>query len=106
MEPCLEGKRGAELDGPVAEFIRYWERVDDPEAPYAVAPMLLWCERSQAALAFVERAVDTGFCSYPALDRDPIWAPVRSDPEFLRIRAKAASCHERFRRMTAEASPR
>ena len=99
MQPCLEGVRGAALDEPVAEFVRHWERSGDPEAPYAVAPMLAYCGRPQEALRFVERAVDGSFCSYPALDLDPIWAGLRSDPEFQRIRTKAMACHDRFRRM-------
>jgi DNA-binding winged helix-turn-helix (wHTH) protein/tetratricopeptide (TPR) repeat protein len=99
MQPCLEGARGAALDAPVAEFVRHWELNGDPEAPYAVAPMLVYCGRPQDALRFVERAVDGSFCSYPALDLDPIWAGLRSDPEFQRIRVKAIACHEKFRRM-------
>jgi hypothetical protein len=43
--------------------------------------------------------VDGNYCSYPALDRDPIWAGLRADPEFQRIRVKAIACHDRFRRM-------
>jgi DNA-binding winged helix-turn-helix (wHTH) protein/TolB-like protein len=98
MEPCLEGGRGTALDEPVAEFVRHWELNGDPEAPYAVAPMLVYCDRPREALRLVERAVDGGFCSYPALDLDPIWARMRSDPEFQRIRIKAMDCHDRFRR--------
>jgi DNA-binding winged helix-turn-helix (wHTH) protein/tetratricopeptide (TPR) repeat protein len=99
MQPCLEGARGASLDDPVAEFVRHWERSGDPEAAYAVAPMLVFCGRPQHALRFVERAVDGSFCAFPALDLDPIWAGLRTDPEFQRIRGKAIACHDRFRRM-------
>ena len=99
MEPCLEGVRGPALDGPVAEFISYYGRHDDSEMPYGVAPMLAYCGRPQDALRFVERSVDSGFCSYPALDLDPIWAGLREDQEFQRIRRKAMACHDRFRRM-------
>jgi hypothetical protein len=99
MEPCLEGVRGAALDEPVAEFVRYWQRHGDPEAPYAVAPMLDYCGRRDAALRFLERAVEGNFCSYPALDQDPFWAGLRDHPEFQRIRSKAIGCHDRFRRM-------
>ena len=59
--------------------------------------MLVFCGRPQDALRFVERGVDGNYCSYPALDLDPIWAGLRSDPEFQRIRVKAMACHERFR---------
>jgi tetratricopeptide (TPR) repeat protein len=99
MEPCLEGTRGAALDGAVAEFVDYWQRHSDPEAPYAVAPMLAYCGREQEALRFLERAVDGNFCSYPALDLDPMWVEMRSAPEFQRIRSKAMACHDGFRRM-------
>jgi hypothetical protein len=60
--------------------------------------MLAFCGRPQEALRFVERAVDGSFCSYPALDLDPIWTAWRGDPEFKRVRTKAAACHDRFRR--------
>jgi hypothetical protein len=98
-EPCLEGARGAALDDAVAEFLAYWQRNSDSESPYGVAPILVYCERSQEALRFLERAVDANFCSFPAVDLDPIWAPLRDDPEFQRIRGKAMACHDRFRRM-------
>jgi len=99
MQPCLEGAHGAALDDSVAAFLRRWERSGDPEASYAVAPMLAFCGRPQDALRFVEHAVDASFCSYPALDLDPIWAGLRDTPEFQRIRTKAQACHDRFRRM-------
>jgi DNA-binding winged helix-turn-helix (wHTH) protein/tetratricopeptide (TPR) repeat protein len=99
MQPCLEGVQGAALDAAVTEFVQHWQRNGDPEAPYAVAPMLVSCGRPQDALRLVEYSVDSGHCSYPALDLDPIWAGLRSDPEFLRIRTKAMACHDKFRRM-------
>ncbi len=60
--------------------------------------MLAYCGRPEAALRFVERAVDGNFCSYPALDQDPIWAAMRSEPEFQRVRGKAKACYDRFNR--------
>ena len=99
MEPCLEGVRGAALDAAVAEFVQHWQQSGDPETAYALAPILAYCGRPQEALGFVERAVDRGCCSYPGLDLDPIWAGLRDDPEFQRIRVKAIACHDRFRRM-------
>jgi hypothetical protein len=101
MQPCLESADRTALDGAVAAFVQHWERSGDPEAPYAVAPMLVFCGRPQEALRLVERAVETGFCSFPALDLDPIWAGLRNDPEFQRIRVKAMTCHDRFRQMVA-----
>jgi tetratricopeptide (TPR) repeat protein len=98
MEPCLQGVRGAALDAPVAEFLTFWQRHGDSESAYAVAPMLSYCGRPEDALRFIERSVDGNFCSFPALDLDPMWAELRSLPEFQRIRSKAMACHDRFRR--------
>jgi hypothetical protein len=99
MEPCLEGARGAELDGPAVDFVRQWERNGDPEAAYATAPMLAYCGRPDDALRFLERAVESGYCSYPALDLDPAWTTLREHPGFARLRAAATDCSERFRRV-------
>jgi DNA-binding winged helix-turn-helix (wHTH) protein/tetratricopeptide (TPR) repeat protein len=99
MEPCLEGVRGVVLDDAATRFVQHWQQSGDPEAHYALAPMLSFCGRPQDALRLVERAVDGGHCSYPALNQDPIWAGLRGDPEFQRIRVKAMACQDRFRRM-------
>jgi hypothetical protein len=99
MQPCLEGTQGAALDAPVAEFVQHWQRSEDPETAYAIAPVLSFCGRPREALRFVERGVDGNYCSYPSLDLDPVWSGLRADSEFQRIRGKAMACHERFRRM-------
>jgi DNA-binding winged helix-turn-helix (wHTH) protein/tetratricopeptide (TPR) repeat protein len=99
MEPCLEGARGAMLDTPAVEFLKQWELNGDPEAAYATAPMLAYCGRPDDALRFLERAVESGYCSYPALDLDPAWISLREHRDFPRLRAAAMSCHERFRRV-------
>jgi DNA-binding winged helix-turn-helix (wHTH) protein/tetratricopeptide (TPR) repeat protein len=102
MQPCLQGARGAALDAAiVADYVTHWERSEDPETQYALAAPLAYCGRPREALRFLERGVDTGYCSFPALDLDPIWKELRGDPEFQRIRLEAMACHERFRRMVA-----
>jgi hypothetical protein len=97
MEPCLEGVRGDALDAPVAEFVRLWEGAEDPETAFALAPLLLACGRSQEALRFLQRAGDGGLCTYPGFDLDPIWAPLRNDSEFQRMRVEGMACHESYR---------
>src|SRR5690606_20146060 len=97
MEPCLEGRRGAELDAEAATFVAYWSRRRDPEFPYALAPMLEYCGRHAEALHFIELAIDRNFCAWPALDQDPVWAGLRENPDFRRLRDEAIACHRRFR---------
>jgi hypothetical protein len=100
MQPCLEGVRGAALDeATVVEYVKHWERSEDPETQYALAAPLVYCGRPREALPFLERGVDTGYCSFPLLDLDPVWKELKDDPGFQRIRTKAMACHEKFRRM-------
>lgn len=99
MEPCLQGVRGAPLDGIVVEYVKHWEQSEDPETQYALAAPLVYCGRPREALRFLERGVDTGYCSFPALDLDPVWKELHADPEFQRIRTKAMACHEKARRI-------
>jgi DNA-binding winged helix-turn-helix (wHTH) protein/TolB-like protein len=98
MEPCLQGVRGAALDQPAADFFHHWYKRGDPETGYALAAMLVYCGRLQQALPLIEWGVDGNYCSYPLFDLDPVWAPLRNHPEFLRIRVKAQACHDKFRR--------
>jgi DNA-binding winged helix-turn-helix (wHTH) protein/TolB-like protein len=101
MEPCLQGVRGAAVDHAAAEFFDNWYRRGDPETGYALGAMLVYCGRPQQAMPLLEWGVDGHFCSAPLFDRDPVWASVRDDAEFQRIRAKAVACHADFRRAVA-----
>jgi DNA-binding winged helix-turn-helix (wHTH) protein/TolB-like protein len=98
MEPCLQGIRGQALDQAASEFFDNWYGRGDPETGYALAAMLVYCGRPQQAMPLIEWGVDGNYCSYPLFDLDPVWASIRSDPRFQRIRAKAMACHDRFRR--------
>ena len=98
MEPCLQGVRGAGLDQAASEFFDNWYKRGDPETGYALAAMLVYCGRPQQAMPLIEWGVDGNYCSYPLFDLDPVWASIRDDPRFLRLRVKAMACHDQFRR--------
>lgn len=68
----------------------------DPEVKYWDAALQAHCGFRDAALRLLETAVDQNYCSYPAVDLDPLWDPLRDDPEFVRIRDTAIACHERY----------
>jgi len=70
--------------------------IRDAEPHYWIGSLLGYCQRHQAALAQLRTAVDSGWAGYQALDRDPLYASVRSDPEYPRIRAVAAERQKRF----------
>jgi DNA-binding winged helix-turn-helix (wHTH) protein/TolB-like protein len=98
MEPCLQGVRGAALDPAAREFFDHWYQRGDPETGYALAAMLVYCDRPEQALPLIEWGVDGNYCSFPMFDLDPVWTKIRDNPDFQRIRAKGKACHEKFRR--------
>lgn len=68
----------------------------DPEANYLSAANLAYCGQTTAALALLKRAVESNYCSYPAVDSDVFFAKLRGVPEFARVREQAIACQQRF----------
>jgi DNA-binding winged helix-turn-helix (wHTH) protein/TolB-like protein len=98
LVPCLEGRSGAALDEAAAGFVHRWRRLHDSEPNYHIGAVLAWCGRTPDALSMLRHAIERGFCAWPALDRDPIWRPLRRTAEFRRLREEGIACRERFRR--------
>jgi TolB-like protein/tRNA A-37 threonylcarbamoyl transferase component Bud32/Tfp pilus assembly protein PilF len=68
----------------------------DSEPKYWTGFLLAYCGHKEAALRLLKAAVDRNYCSFPAVDLNPLWAPLRDDPEFIEIRAQGMACRERF----------
>jgi tetratricopeptide (TPR) repeat protein len=79
---------------------------EDPEINYLFAGHLSYCKQSDAALAMLRRAIEGGYCSYPAMDTDPFFADLRGTSGFTSIRAAAIACREAFlTQMTSSGGP-
>jgi serine/threonine protein kinase len=76
--------------------------VADPEPKYWVGSLLAFCGRRDAALRLLRAAVEGNFIAYPAMDNDPLWASVRSTPEFAAIRQEAIERQRKFLEHRAE----
>ncbi len=102
MQPCLEGVRGTALDEVVADYVKHWERSDDPETQYALAAPsgLLRAPARSAAVARARRRrlAIAPFLRSTSIRSGTTWAAIA---EFQRIRTKAKACHEKFRRAVA-----
>jgi hypothetical protein len=72
------------------------EADDDPEVNYFFAAHLAYCKQTEPALRMLKLAIDRNYCSYPALDKDPLFDPLRTNPDFIRIREAGIACHENF----------
>lgn len=97
---CVQHKPAAEIHAMAAGV----PVDDDPEVAYLVAGHLAYCGEGPAALAMLGHAIDGGYCSYPAIDKDPMFATVRNDAEFLRLRSKAMACRKSFQDASGDRS--
>jgi len=69
---------------------------DDPEVNYFFAAHLAYCGQTKESLRLLKLAIDGNYCSYPAMDLDPLFEKVRTVPEFAKVRAAGIACHENF----------
>ena len=89
---CAAGRPRSEISA----LVNTVEVSDDPEVNYFFSAHLAYCGEADAALRFLQLAIDGNHCSYPAVDLDPLFDTVRTSPEFARTRAAAVACHERL----------
>lgn len=69
---------------------------DDPEVDYFFAGHLAYCGQTEAALRFLKIAINRNYCSYPAIDKDPLFAGLRENTRFQKLRQAGIVCHEDF----------
>jgi DNA-binding winged helix-turn-helix (wHTH) protein/TolB-like protein len=68
----------------------------DAEELYQSAEVLSFTGQGSAALRQLQRAIQRGYCSYPAMDKDPLFDPIRQQPEFATLRQSALQCQQNF----------
>jgi DNA-binding winged helix-turn-helix (wHTH) protein/TolB-like protein len=68
----------------------------DGEMYYFDAVVLSFCGQSDAALRQLRKAIQGNYCSYPAMDKDPLFDPIRQRPEFTELRQSGVKCQESF----------
>jgi tetratricopeptide (TPR) repeat protein len=68
----------------------------DPEPKYYFASLNAHCGDPDSGLRLLKKAVERNYCSWPAMDRDPLLASVRDTPEFAGIRKLGVDCQKRF----------
>ena len=89
---CAAHKPAAEITALAARI----QPEDDPETNYFAASHLAYCGQTSAALAMLKRTVQANYCAYPAMDTDPMFASIRSLPEYAEIRSTGMSCQNSF----------
>ncbi len=69
--------------------------IHDPESKYFWTAHLAFCDQRAAALRMLANTVEN-YCAVQQLDRDPLFANLRGEPQFKPVRAAAQQCQQRF----------
>jgi DNA-binding winged helix-turn-helix (wHTH) protein/TolB-like protein/tetratricopeptide (TPR) repeat protein len=93
---CIDHAPEAELSSAAAKLEADPVSLHDPELQYQNAESLAFCGQTDAALRELAKAVKGNHCSYPAMDKDPLFNPIRQRPEFADIRQSAIQCEQNF----------
>lgn len=89
---CARGEPAAEIQS-LASTV---EIDDDPEVNYFFAGHLAYCGQNDAALRMLKLAIDHHYCSYPAIDKDPFFSQLGTNPQFQKLRLAGMACHNDF----------
>ena len=87
-----------ELDAAMDGTLSHLRDRRDGEPMYSMAAIAAYRGRHQRAIELLTEGTRRGFCGYPAIDRDPLLAPLRTHPSWPAYRAAAVQCHEAFMR--------
>jgi TolB-like protein len=93
---CLNGRPPEEIQSLAREEAAAIFEIRDSEPKYYVASEFAYCGQRELALRLLKKAVEQNYCSYPAMDKDPLFASIRGTPEFAAIRQTGIECQKRF----------
>ena len=93
---CLNHSPQPELTKMVAAMESGGVSRPDPEVLYLNASVLSFCGQQDAALRELQRAIQGNYCSYPSMNNDPLFEPIRQRPEFAALRSAGMQCQQDF----------
>ena len=67
---------------------------DDPEKSYYQGSLLAYAGKKDAAAHMLRLAIEQNYCSYSALENDPLLDKLRATPEFAELLKAARFCQE------------
>ena len=77
----------------------------DPETQFCNAEILSLSGQGDAALRQLRKAIKGNYCSYPAMDKDPLFDNIRQRPEFAELRQSGKQCQENFLAHRGQSNP-
>ena len=68
----------------------------DPEPHYFNGATMAYCDQKESAVRLLKSAISKNYCSFTALQTDPLLVKLRSTPEFGALLAAAKECQKKF----------
>ena len=96
VRTCLSHSSPRELAKAVEDLQADPVSSQDPENLYRNAEVLSVCGQGEAALRELRKAMSGNYCSYPALEKDPLFDPIRQTAEYAQTRQAAIQCQQNF----------
>jgi hypothetical protein len=86
----------AELRAAASELEGDPRSAHDPKMHYFNAAVLSFCGQSDATLRQLRETIQGNYCSYPAMDKDPLFDLIGQRPQFTELRQTGIQCQQSF----------
>jgi serine/threonine protein kinase/tetratricopeptide (TPR) repeat protein len=68
----------------------------DPENRYVFATDLAFCGEKELSLRLLKSAIESNYCIYDALQKDPLLNSLHDSPEYPKLLSEARACRDKF----------
>jgi TolB-like protein len=96
VKACLDHAPSAEVDAIVREAAPGILANPDAENRYIVANAFAFCGQKDIALRLIKGAIAGNYCAYTDLQINPVFASLRTSPEFTQLLSAAKQCRDDF----------
>ncbi len=96
MKACIDDASSANAVNLAREYAAKELADPDSEVRYQVAPDFAYCGQKDIALRLLKSSIAGHFCAYKGLQTEPLFASLRSSPEFTQLLSAAKQCRDDF----------
>ena len=105
LQACLDPEKAATLSTVAQKSEAAALATVDPEPRYFMGAVLAYCGQNEGALRLLRSSTARNYCSYQALQTDPLLVKLRGTNEFNELLSGAKECQNRFLAERSRMSP-
>ncbi len=96
LETCFDPQRSSQCHAAAQKAESAALAGTDVEPRYSVGALLSYCGQKDASVRLLRNAIEHNYCSYTALQKDPLLVKLRGTSEFSGLLSAAKACQNRF----------